>query len=167
MVLSDRIAVMKRRRRAADSAPPMEVYRDPANLFVASFIGSPAMNFFEADLVRQDGGLLARLPDQVLALPLGSVEPASLEALGTPRKVVVGVRPTDMGVAAGRDLQVEGEVFLVEPIGPLSYVDVDVGGHSVKGICEPDDAPAIGQRVGLGFVAARVHLFDPTTEQRL
>jgi ABC-type sugar transport system ATPase subunit len=166
MVLSDRVAVM-RSGRLQQIGAPMEVYRRPANLFVASFIGSPAMNFFEADLVRQDGGLMARLPDQVLALPLESVEPATLETLGTPRKAIIGVRPTDMGVAAGRDLQVEGEVFLVEPIGPLSYVDVDVGGHSVKGICEPDDAPAIGQRVGLGFVAARVHLFDPTTEQRL
>ena len=77
----------------------------------------------------------------------------------------MGVRPTDMGVAAGRDLQVEGEVFLVEPIGPVSYVDADVGGQSVKGICEPDQAPAIGERVGLSFAAARVHLFDPATEQ--
>ena len=62
----------------------------------------------------------------------------------------MGIRPTDLAVGIRRDLDLVGEVFLVEPIGPISYVDVDVAGLAVKGVCEPDDAPAPGSRVSLG-----------------
>ena len=58
-------------------------------------------------------------------------------------------------------------MFLVEPIGPVSYVDVDVDGVTVKGICDPDQAPRPGETVDLGFAARRAHLFDAETEQRL
>ena len=70
-------------------------------------------------------------------------------------------------IGAGRDLEIQGEVFLVEPIGPISYVDVDVGGRVVKAVADPDRTPAIGERVTLGCAAGRVHLFDPTSEARL
>ena len=60
MVLSDRIAVM-RGGRLQQIGPPMEVYRRPANQFVAGFIGSPAMNFFEGEVLRQDGRLRCQL----------------------------------------------------------------------------------------------------------
>ena len=49
----------------------------------------------------------------------------------------------------------------------MTYVDVDVGGSAVKAICDPDHAPAVGDRVSLGFQAGRVRLFDPATEARL
>jgi ABC-type sugar transport system ATPase subunit len=166
MVLSDRVAVMSG-GRLQQIGPPMEVYRRPANLFVAGFIGSPAMNFFQGELVRQDGRLLFRLGDRTLDLPLESVSPAALDELGRSRKVTLGIRPTDLGVGSGRELTLEGQVFLVEPIGPISYVDVDVSGTAVKGICEPDDAPAPGERVTLSCAAARVHLFDHGSGQRL
>ena len=63
--------------------------------------------------------------------------------------------------------QPRGDVFLVEPIGPVTYVDVDVGGSAIKAVCDPDQAPAVGDRVSLGFQAARVRLFDPATEERI
>ena len=75
----------------------------------------------------------------------------------------MGIRPTDLAVGIRRDLDLVGDVFLVEPIGPISYVDVDIAGLAVKGVCEPDDAPAPGSRVSLGASAIRVHLFDPGT----
>ena len=56
-------------------------------------------------------------------------------------------------VGASQELTLEGEVFLVEPIGPISYVDVDVDGIAVKGVCDPDAAPAMGERVQLGLHA--------------
>ena len=70
MVLSDRVAVM-RLGELQQIGPPMEVYRDPRNLFVASFIGSPAMNFLEAELARGDGPIQCRIGEQTLALPAG------------------------------------------------------------------------------------------------
>jgi ABC-type sugar transport system ATPase subunit len=166
MVLSDRVAVMSG-GRLQQIGPPMEVYRRPATLFVAGFIGSPAMNFFEGELLRHDGHLQCRIGDRTLDLPLDSVAPESLAGLAQARNVTLGIRPTDLGFGPGRELTLEGQVFLVEPIGPISYVDVDVSGTAVKGICEPDDAPAPGERVTLSCAASRVHLFDRSTEQRL
>ena len=49
----------------------------------------------------------------------------------------------------------------------MTYVDVDVGGSAVKAVCDPDQAPGVGDRVSLGFQAARVRLFDPMTEARI
>jgi ABC-type sugar transport system ATPase subunit len=161
MVLSDRVAVM-RHGELQQVGPPMEVYRQPANLFVAAFIGSPAMNFFEVEVGREDGRILCNMGDAALSIPLDVAA-----GVGDRRQAILGVRPMDLVVGAARDLVIQGEVFLVEPIGPISYVDVDVGGRAVKAVADPDKAPAIGDRVTLGCTAARVHLFDPASEARL
>ena len=163
MVLSDRIAVM-RAGRLQQIGPPMEVYREPLNLFVASFIGSPAMNFLDVELARANGALICSFAGQSLSLPLAALQTDAGLAGGT---ALLGIRPTDLTVGAERELALVGDVFLVEPIGPVTYVDVDVGGCAVKGVCDPDQAPAVGERVSLGFQAGRVRLFDPKTENRL
>jgi ABC-type sugar transport system ATPase subunit len=166
MVLSDRVAVM-RAGKLQQIGPPMEVYRKPANLFVASFIGSPAMNFFEVEIGLEENVIRCRVGGTVLDLPAGVVDPASLSGIGRRSKAILGIRPTDLMANAERDLSLEGEVFLVEPIGPVSYVDAEVGGQAVKGLCEPDEAPDAGQPIRFGAQAARVHLFDPASERRL
>ena len=134
MVLSDRIAVM-RGGRLQQIGPPMEVYREPANLFVAVFIGSPAMNFLDVELTRADGALHCAFADQ-------SFSPAARgDASGRPPpawqregRAILGIRPTDLTVGADREAAISGEVFLVEPIGPVTYVDVDVGGSGQGGL---------------------------------
>jgi ABC-type sugar transport system ATPase subunit len=166
MVLSDRVAVI-RNGRLQQVGPPMEVYRRPENLFVAGFIGSPAMNFLEVELGREDGRLRCALDGRTLDLPPDAVLESSFDALGRPRKVVIGIRPTDLVVGGSQELQLSGEVFLVEPIGPISYVDVDVNGVAIKAVADPDLAPRPGERVELRFSGQRVHLFDIETEQRL
>ena len=160
MVLSDRVAVM-RLGELQQVGPPMEVYRDPKNLFVASFIGSPAMNFVEVDATRGDGRIQCSVGEQALALPPDLVGGA------LPSRAIMGVRPTDLMVDAERELSLRGEVFLVEPVGPVTYVDCNVGGMAVTAVCDPDNAPAIGAQVGLGFGSSRVYMFDPASEQRL
>ena len=160
MVLSDRIAIM-RGGRLQQIGPPMEVYRRPANQFVAGFIGSPAMNFLDGELVRQGGRLEFRVGQRVIELPSGSI------ATEASNGAALGIRPTDLTVGSARELTLDGEVFLVEPIGPVSYVDVDVDGVAIKGTCDPDEAPVVGERVTLGCSPARVHLFDRTTGERL
>ena len=166
MVLADRVAVM-RDGRLQQIGPPMEVFRRPNNLFVASFIGSPAMNFLAARLQRDDGVLKAELGDQTMDLPLTTVNEESLGRLDHPVKALLGIRPTDLLVATERDAGLTGEVFLVEPVGPIAYVDVDVGGVALKAVVDPDVAPIIGEKVSLGCTAARVHLFDRESEIRL
>jgi ABC-type sugar transport system ATPase subunit len=161
MVLSDRVAVM-RHGELQQVGPPMDVYRQPANLFVAAFIGSPAMNFFDVEVGREDGRLLCDIGDMVLSIPR-EVAPG----IGDLRRAILGVRPMDLMVGAGRDLAIQGEVFLVEPIGPIAYVDVEVRGRAIKAVADPDRTPAIGERVTLGCTASRVHLFDPASKARL
>ena len=166
MVLSDRVAVM-RAGRLQQVGPPMAVYRKPDNLFVAAFIGSPAMNFLDARLERDDGALKAALDDGALSLPLSTVDERSLDGLGQARDALIGIRPTDLLVGAERDVMLDGKVFLVEPVGPVTYVDVDIGGIALKAVADPDDPPTVGDRVRLGASAARVHLFDRGSEARL
>ncbi|HET6518777.1 MAG TPA: ABC transporter ATP-binding protein [Geminicoccaceae bacterium] len=167
MVLSDRIAVM-RSGRLQQIGPPMAVYREPQNLFVAAFIGSPAMNFLDVRLGREDGALACEVAGQRLRLPIETVTPEAAGRLTGLQPAVLGIRPTDLGVGGGgREFELAGEVFLAEPVGPLTYVDVDVGGYGIKAACDPDDAPAIGERVRLGFSPNRVRLFDPKSEARL
>jgi multiple sugar transport system ATP-binding protein len=125
------------------------------------------MNFFEVEVGRADGRLSCALEGQTLALPFETVSAETLGGLGGRRKALMGVRPMDLTVGVESDLAIEGEVFLVEPIGPISYVDADVGGRAVKGVIDPDRAPAVGERVTFGCPAGRVHLFDPVSEARL
>jgi multiple sugar transport system ATP-binding protein len=111
--------------------PPLEVYGAPANLFVAGFIGSPAMNFAEAELASNDGatsvvfgGQRLRMPDELLA--------AQPELRGfTGRKVIIGIRPEDMEDAslvngAPMDRSLRAVVGLRETMGPESYLHFPV-----------------------------------------
>jgi ABC-type sugar transport system ATPase subunit len=166
MVLSDRIAVI-RSGRLQQVGPPMEVYREPRNLFVASFIGSPAMNILEMEAGLAEGAIAGQVAGQKLILPLDTVAAESLARIGERKKLLLGIRPADLMVGAARELQLAGSVFLVEPVGPVTYVDVDLGGPTLKAACDPDAAPKAGDRVTLGFAAGRVRLFDPAGEDRL
>ena len=144
MVLSDRIAVM-RDGQLQQIGPPMDVYREPHNLFVASFIGSPAMNFLDVELTRADGALHCAFADQSCRLPPGVMREAFATSPGSAsRRAILGIRPSDLTVGADRELAISGDVFLVEPIGPVTYVDVDVGGQRGQGGLRP--GPGAGRR---------------------
>jgi ABC-type sugar transport system ATPase subunit len=166
MVLSDRIAVI-RGGKLQQHGPPMEVYRNPRNLFVASFIGSPALNVTTAELMPDSGAIVCRVGQQVLHLSPDVVGPESIARLNGLAQVLLGIRPTDLLVGGERELRLSGRVFLVEPVGPVAYVDVDVGGWAVKATADPDQSFAVGETVSLGFSPSRVKLFDPATELRL
>jgi ABC-type sugar transport system ATPase subunit len=165
MVLSDMMAVM------CDGVlqqigPPMAVYREPANLFVASFIGSPAMNFLDVELGLEDGQLAGRFAGASFTLPLDVVAERSLDKLRGGRAVLMGLRPSDLVLGGGEQV-LGGRVFLVEPVGPITYLDVDVAGRVIKAACDPDTAPPVGETVTLGFSSSRLRLFDQATEERL
>jgi ABC-type sugar transport system ATPase subunit len=164
MVLSDRIAVL-RAGELQQVGPPMEVYRRPANLFVAGFIGSPAMNFFNVTLSRRSGKVRCLVGTQTIELPAEIM--GSFDELGNSAGAILGVRPTDLHAEGWSPPGLQGVVFLVEPIGPVCYVDANVGGQTVKGVCEPDSAPRPGQAIVLGFAPGRAHLFDLTHGRRL
>ncbi|MBM4409668.1 MAG: ABC transporter ATP-binding protein [Chloroflexi bacterium] len=159
MVLSDKIAVM-RAGVLQQYSTPEDTYSQPVNAYVAGFIGSPAMNFVEGQLASQDGHLLIRSGE--LAVPL----PDSVGAVPGADRVRLGVRPEHVRV--GPAVEAAGataHVLLAEPVGPVTYLDLVVGGIMVKASVDPRLRARIGQTVGVSF--EHVYLFDPVTGSRL
>jgi ABC-type sugar transport system ATPase subunit len=141
MVLSDRIAVMSG-GVVQQFAEPMTVYRLPANLFVASFIGSPQMNFLAGG--KAPGGW------------------------GDSR--VIGVRPHDLAPtnpAAPADFSLSGELALIEPAGPVHYLDVQIGDQMVKATCADPVGLAPGCSLRLAAPSNAIHLFDRESGARV
>lgn len=166
MTLGDKVAVMKD-GIIQQFGTPKQIYNDPANLFVASFIGSPPMNFIHLRLQRRDGRLLALLDSGQARceLPLG-MQDAGLED----RDVIVGIRAEQIVLApaeANGLPVIRAEVQVVEPTGPDTLVFVSLNGIKVCCRLAPDDAPAVGQSLNLQFDPAKVLLFDANTGERL
>ena len=166
MTLGDKVAVMKD-GIIQQFGTPKQIYNDPANLFVASFIGSPPMNFIPLRLQRRDGRLLALLDSGQARceLPLG-MQDAGLED----RDVIVGIRAEQIVLApaeANGLPVIRAEVQVVEPTGPDTLVFVTLNGIKVCCRMAPDDAPAVGQSLNLQFDPAKVLLFDANTGERL
>ena len=136
MTMGDRVAVMRGGYLQQVDAPQV-LYQRPRNLFVAEFIGSPAMNVIMADLARDNGDLRARFGDHSLRLTDGIVEQhPGLEDL-TGRKVVLGIRPEDMEDAAlVRDAPDDRRLSVVcdirEDLGSEVYVHFHVAGDPVE-----------------------------------
>ncbi|MCP4382226.1 MAG: ABC transporter ATP-binding protein [Hyphomicrobiales bacterium] len=166
MVLSDRIAVM-RDGRLQQIGPPMDVYRQPDNLFVAAFVGSPAMNFLDATLEADGDQMICRFAGQSVRLPQRAARGEITFRADGRTRVVMGVRPNDMAIGGNDDLIMTGKAFLVEPIGPISYVDIQISDTVIKATCEPDLAPAIDAAVSLSFKPERTLFFDRETEARI
>ena len=166
MTLGDKVAVMKD-GIIQQFGTPRQIYNDPANLFVASFIGSPPMNFIPLRLQRREGRLLALLDSGQARceLPLG-MQDAGLED----RDVIVGIRAEQIVLApaeANGLPVIRAEVQVVEPTGPDTLVFVSLNGIKVCCRLAPDDAPAVGQSLNLQFDPAKVLLFDANTGERL
>jgi multiple sugar transport system ATP-binding protein len=129
MTMGDRVAVM-RRGELQQMAEPQKLYDSPKNLFVASFIGSPAMNIVEATVDRSAGGIVCRLGDQELAVPEELVRrrPALQGYAG--RALALGIRPEhleDAAVAQNGGARLRGKVLLTEALGSeiLAHIQIN------------------------------------------
>ncbi|WP_252090723.1 sn-glycerol-3-phosphate ABC transporter ATP-binding protein UgpC [Pseudomonas sp. MWU13-3659] len=166
MTLGDKVAVMKD-GIIQQFGTPQQIYNDPANLFVASFIGSPPMNFIPVRLTKQDGRVLALLDSGQARceLPLG-VAADALEG----REIILGVRPEQIALGAeqGNGLPgIRAEVQVTEPTGPDLLVFVTLNQTKVCCRLAPDVACRVGDSLNLQFDPARVLLFDATNGERL
>jgi multiple sugar transport system ATP-binding protein len=135
MTMGDRVALM-RRGVLQQVDTPMRLYNAPANLFVASFIGSPAMNLFEAELNQRNGHLVATVGDQFLRLdPNALAEPKDLDRYSG-RKVAVGIRPEhleDATVQSGApsERRLRATVKTVEALGAELIAHLEIAGTPV------------------------------------
>ncbi len=136
-----------------DYGDPMEVYRRPKNSWVASFVGNPPMNLFEARVV--GGSLVSKVGELKVKVPSAY---RGLASEG--REVVAGFRPEDAKVGSG---DLEGVVTMVERVGAYTVLHVDVGGISLR-LLQPSLANVSrGDRVQFDVPPDSVSLFDPKT----
>ncbi len=173
MTLATRIAVLKD-GELQQVGSPSEIYNRPANLFVADFMGSPAMNLVEA-VVTDGGGSpaleLARAGEEPVRLPLpasaapGSVRPG--------RKVVLGIRPEAITDRDGADRHseavhlVDALVEVVEPAGSDTFVVTHLAGKEVIARMRADAEVRPQTRVAFAFNLDKAVLFDPESGRRL
>ncbi len=160
MTLGDRIAVLKRGvlQQVAD---PFALYTRPANMFVAGFIGSPAINFFAAE-AKGDGRLALEAPGLNVALP----DPLAAKVKQVKdRKVVLGIRPEDLTLEAGESGGTIGAtVAVTEPLGNEVLVHWNTPSGALVSRVPGQRAPAEGERATLHFALSKLHLFDPASE---
>jgi multiple sugar transport system ATP-binding protein len=159
MTLGTRVAVLKD-GVLQQVAPPMELYRRPHNQFVASFIGSPSMNFVRGAITRTNGR--AEFTSAGLTVPVAS------GAAIREGPVVLGVRPHDLGLGAATNGAPRGVVSLVEPLGSEQIVYVTVpGGNDFVAAVSSEATPRVDDAVSLTIAPGAMHLFDPETGGRL
>jgi multiple sugar transport system ATP-binding protein len=177
MTMGDRVAVM-RRGELQQMAEPQTLYDSPKNLFVASFIGSPAMNIFEGTIERRNGGLAVRLGDQDLDVPedLGARHQALAGYVGRP--LAVGIRPEhleDASVARNGGGRLRGHVLITEALGSeiLAHVEVHakpvVTDDVVEGIAVQEEHEVAADLLGdsaNGAKATLVGRLDPASRVR-
>ncbi|HVB10608.1 MAG TPA: sn-glycerol-3-phosphate ABC transporter ATP-binding protein UgpC [Bacillota bacterium] len=155
MTMGQRIVVMKD-GLIQQIAEPQDLYDHPRNRFVASFIGSPAMNFLPA--VAEAGGL--RLSGLRLELALPDVAPG--------RQVDVGVRPEDLALEAGRPgWQLPTVVEVVEPLGAEQYLHLSSEAGPLTARVSPELRLRPGERVAVTLNPGKLHVFDGETGLRV
>jgi multiple sugar transport system ATP-binding protein len=165
MTMGDRMAVMNK-GEIQHVGTPLEVYERPSNLFVASFIGTPPMNFMPAVLT--DGGTTVTASGFKMPVPQ-ELRAAAAGRDGT--KVVLGIRPENVREASregsGATVPVTAKVEFVEPLGHEVIVHGRVGDELLVAKVDPHRSPQIGAPVQLVIESDAAHLFDAATERRL
>ena len=156
MTMADKIVVMNG-GRVEQIGSPLELYDNPANLFVAGFIGSPAMNFLKGRLTTNGVG-------RGVEIEAGCVMPAPETREPDGREVVVGVRPEHFDIG---EPCVQAEVVVVEPTGADTQVYCRLAGREVTAVSRERHTFRPGDRIQLKPQRGKSYLFDPATGSRL
>ena len=163
MTLADRLIVMNA-GNADQIGPPLELYNQPANKFVAGFIGSPAMNFAavtvteaNGSLIAENSGLSIKLPDETAQRLRGHIG----------REVTLGVRPEDLTVAGAADLDhpcFDAVIEVVEQLGSEILLDMKVGEGAMVASVEPTARVKVRDKLRIAMRPSGLHVFDAKTE---
>jgi len=158
MTMGDRVAVLKD-GVLQQVATPRELYEAPKNVFVAGFIGSPAMNLLDAEIV--DGGV--KFGNTVVAIP------SNILSKTKAKKVTLGIRPENINVSNSKGISVEIDV--VEELGSDGYLygRAKLDGGEIELVARVDgrDQPHKGETVYLNPEGGIMHIFDVETGERL
>jgi len=163
MTLGDRVVVM-RDGWVQQVADPMELYNEPANRFVAGFIGSPAMNFAQVRITGENGSIYAVGEGIRIKVPAHMTNRAGNHA---GKEVTLGIRPEDLRVANDADpldMSIDVVVEVVERLGSEILLDVAIGGNTMVAAVEPTVTAKMHDQLRLAVNPQRLHLFDAETE---
>jgi len=171
MTMGTRIAVMST-GELQQIDTPQNLYDHPANVFVAGFVGSPAMNFLDADLAEIDGRMMVKTAGFNIPVPSDRVE-RYRPALG--KKVVFGIPPEDIHDPAflppgiRNPAEIEADTDVVEQMGheKVVYLAAVEGGKTFIARMDPRTQAAVGHRIQAIFNMDNMHLFDAQTEKTL
>ena len=178
MTLADRIVIMSATKNPAGTGTigrveqigtPQEVYKHPANKFVAGFIGSPAMNFFEVTL--EDDRLVGPNRDFSLQVPEGNLK--GLREKGYEgNKLIFGIRPEDINMEPAfletfPESVLTAKISVSELLGAESHLYCAVGGSEFVAKVDARDHMNTGSSIKLGFDLNKAHYFDAETEENI
>lgn len=178
MTLADRIVIMSATKNPAGTGTigrveqigtPQEVYKHPANKFVAGFIGSPAMNFFEVTL--EDGRLVGPNRDFSLQVPEGNLK--GLREKGYEgNKLIFGIRPEDINMEPAfletfPESVLTAKISVSELLGAEYHLYCAVGGSEFVAKVDARDHMNTGSSIKLGFDLNKAHYFDAETEENI
>jgi multiple sugar transport system ATP-binding protein len=158
MTLADTVVVLNK-GRIEQAGAPMELYRSPANLFVAGFIGSPAMNFVDAEVTNTGAGPVARLTDGTSL----KLDPALRLSEGD--KVVLGLRPENFA-PGDQGNPISGTIRLVERTGAQTHLVVALAGQDMTVIVDGGLDVAAGMPFMASVASPLIHVFDKTSGAR-
>ena len=170
MTLGDRIVIMKD-GVIQQIGTPQEVFDHPANLFVAGFIGMPQMNFYDAELVLENGSYAVTLDGAKVTL--SEEKQASLKKNDVkPGPVMLGVRPEHLLLSSAGDNAIRGTVDVSEMMGSAVHLHVSACGRDTIMIVptteiESSAAFTIGSPIAFTFSGSTAHLFDRETQKNL
>ncbi|MFO1074330.1 MAG: sn-glycerol-3-phosphate ABC transporter ATP-binding protein UgpC [Geminicoccaceae bacterium] len=171
MTMGDRICIMNR-GETVQIGKPLEVYRAPADTFVARFLGSPAMNLLAATLRRDGAG--HRLDLAGTTVPVADCYPPAVLAPFVDRPIIAGIRPEDIYETAtqpgcSRPAGVTAGILAVEPLGAETLLMLSLPAQSEECIARVgrDTLRRHGEAATLYLDAAALHLFDPGTTKAL
>ncbi|MDF2798343.1 MAG: ugpC [Devosia sp.] len=153
MTMADRIVVMHA-GNIEQIGTPLELYDHPANLFVAGFIGSPAMNIIAGSIT----GSVFRFPDGT------GIDLGALPAHVADGPITLGVRPEHLRLDAAGTM---AEVVVVEPTGSETQVTLNLGGQDLVGVFRERISAQPGERIGVSLDHSLLHLFDVSTGKRI
>jgi len=161
MSMADRIAILNHGVLQQIDTPE-NVYNNPANLFVAGFVGNPRMNFLACRIDKSARTIIGK--DNLWQLPLtgNQFEKAARHQGGN--ESVFGIRPEDVELSPeAQDNTIRAEVYVVEPLGDRTIVDMRLGSEVIKVKVAPDFTAASGESLGMRFELGRFHVFDKSS----
>ena len=162
MTMSDRVAIFNF-GEVQQVGPPLELYNRPTNRFVASFLGSPPMNFLDGEVVTGADGSGVSVQGDGFSVTLRG----HANALARGQRVVLGIRPEDLILAPASEQAVRTSISLVEPMGSSTVVYVPIGGKLVSIEVGKESMVTAGDHVSVSLPPERIHLFAADTGRSL